>query len=193
MKTTTNISSSLPPTTPKNMSQQQQHHPLFFFCKEQHPSQKDDPFTIKPPFLPLFPLEEEEQHDLLALISKERHVHFFYSATTDDGTLALIEATRHDAVLWISSVSALCGFSALTTVLAVNYFDRFVTSLRFRNDNNKPPWLTQLTAVACLSLAAKTEETHVPLLFDLQVCFFVCFFCWPLCLNVWGVFIFYFF
>nr|KYP74023.1 Cyclin-D3-2 [Cajanus cajan] len=29
--------------------------------------------------------------------------------------------------------------------------------------------MTQLTAVACLSLAAKTEETHVPLLLDLQV------------------------
>ncbi|KAJ1421163.1 Cyclin-like [Sesbania bispinosa] len=31
------------------------------------------------------------------------------------------------------------------------------------------PWMTQLTAVACLSLAAKVEETHVPLLLDLQV------------------------
>ncbi|XP_021611817.1 cyclin-D3-1 isoform X2 [Manihot esculenta] len=31
------------------------------------------------------------------------------------------------------------------------------------------PWMTQLTAVACLSLAAKVEETQVPLLLDLQV------------------------
>ncbi|KAL1333200.1 hypothetical protein AAHE18_11G082200 [Arachis hypogaea] len=56
--------------------------------------------------------------------------------------------------------------AALTTVLAVNYFDRFVTSLTFQRDK---PWMTQLTAVACLSIAAKMEETHVPLLLDLQV------------------------
>ncbi|RVW99985.1 Cyclin-D3-1 [Vitis vinifera] len=31
------------------------------------------------------------------------------------------------------------------------------------------PWMTQLAAVACLSLAAKVEETQVPLLLDLQV------------------------
>ncbi|XP_057505398.1 cyclin-D3-1-like isoform X2 [Actinidia eriantha] len=31
------------------------------------------------------------------------------------------------------------------------------------------PWMSQLAAVACLSLAAKVEETHVPLLLDLQV------------------------
>jgi hypothetical protein len=33
--------------------------------------------------------------------------------------------------------------------------------------------MTQLAAVACLSLAAKMEETHVPLLLDLQVCFII--------------------
>ncbi|KAF2283764.1 hypothetical protein GH714_014988 [Hevea brasiliensis] len=38
--------------------------------------------------------------------------------------------------------------------------------LRFPRDK---PWLSQLTAVACLSLAAKVEETQVPLLLDLQV------------------------
>ncbi|KAG9135337.1 hypothetical protein Leryth_015228 [Lithospermum erythrorhizon] len=31
------------------------------------------------------------------------------------------------------------------------------------------PWMIQLTAVSCLSLAAKVEETHVPLLLDFQV------------------------
>lgn len=33
------------------------------------------------------------------------------------------------------------------------------------------PWLAQLLAVACVSLAAKVEETEVPLLLDLQVHF----------------------
>ena len=30
-------------------------------------------------------------------------------------------------------------------------------------------WMMQLLAVACLSLAAKMEETEVPLILDLQV------------------------
>ncbi|KAF9607027.1 hypothetical protein IFM89_030800 [Coptis chinensis] len=63
-------------------------------------------------------------------------------------------------------VDAHYGFSALTAVLAVNYLDRFMSSLRFQKDK---PWMTQLAAVACLSVAAKVEETQVPLLLDLQV------------------------
>ncbi|KAJ1396752.1 Cyclin-like [Sesbania bispinosa] len=43
---------------------------------------------------------------------------------------------------------------------------RFLFSFRFQNGK---PWMTQLAAVACLSLAAKVEETQVPLLLDLQV------------------------
>ncbi|KAK8653075.1 hypothetical protein V6N13_127090 [Hibiscus sabdariffa] len=43
-------------------------------------------------------------------------------------------------------------------VLAVNYFVRFIPSLMFRKDK---PWMEQLTVVACLSLAAKVEETQV--------------------------------
>ena len=31
------------------------------------------------------------------------------------------------------------------------------------------PWMNQLEAVACLSLAAKMDETEVPLLLDFQV------------------------
>ncbi|PPD80038.1 hypothetical protein GOBAR_DD23043 [Gossypium barbadense] len=42
----------------------------------------------------------------------------------------------------------------------------FISSLKLRQDN---PWMSQLAAVACLSLAAKVEETQVPLLLDLQV------------------------
>ncbi|XP_057976006.1 cyclin-D3-2-like [Malania oleifera] len=42
----------------------------------------------------------------------------------------------------------------------------FTSSLRFQRDK---PWMTQLITFACLSLAAKVEETRVPLLLDLQV------------------------
>ncbi|KAK9163823.1 hypothetical protein Syun_004725 [Stephania yunnanensis] len=74
--------------------------------------------------------------------------------------------SRREAVEWILRVNAHFGFSALTAILAVNYLDRFITSRHFQQDK---PWMTQLVAVACLSLAAKVEETHVPLLLDLQV------------------------
>ena len=32
------------------------------------------------------------------------------------------------------------------------------------------PWMSQLAAVTCLSLAAKDKEIQVPFLLDLQVC-----------------------
>ena len=67
---------------------------------------------------------------------------------------------------WMLKVNAHYGFSALTVVLAVNYFDRFLSSSCFQRDR---PWVSQLAAATCLSLAAKVGETDVPLLLDLQV------------------------
>ncbi|KAI4375049.1 hypothetical protein MLD38_012964 [Melastoma candidum] len=75
---------------------------------------------------------------------------------------------RNDAVEWIMKVHAFYSFSANTAVFAVDYLDRFLLSC-FGTLEGKKPWMTQLTAVACLSLAAKVEETRVPLLLDFQV------------------------
>ncbi|KAK7250991.1 hypothetical protein RIF29_33834 [Crotalaria pallida] len=127
-------------------------------------TKNDDPSVLsvrKFQSLPLVLLDNDlfwEHDELLSLISKERETHL----THFDGSL---EEHRVEAVSWISKVCAYFGFSALTTVLAVNYFDRFITNLKLQEDK---PWMTQLTAVACLSIAAKMEETHVPLLLDLQ-------------------------
>ncbi|XP_075516908.1 cyclin-D3-1-like [Primulina tabacum] len=74
--------------------------------------------------------------------------------------------SRGEAVEWILKVTGYYSFSALTAVLAVNYLDRFLYSFQ---SHREKPWMTQLVAVACLSLAAKVEETQVPLLLDLQV------------------------
>lgn len=149
--------------------QQQQQSPSFLdalLCEEQHTFDDDDEekathatecHTINDDPLILF---WEEDDELVSLISKERGETHLGSLDLHDG------GTRVEGVAWISKVSAHFGFSALTTVLAVNYFDRFITSPRFQRDK---PWMTQLSAVACLSLAAKVEETHVPLLLDLQV------------------------
>ncbi|KAJ1414496.1 Cyclin-like [Sesbania bispinosa] len=149
------------------MAQPQQRSPSLLCDEEQltfeeEDSGESDPHVSKPPTLPITLLEEGHD-DLLSLISKEKSTHFYF---TTNGTLTLLGGTHNDAVRWISRVSAFYGFSASTTVLAVNYFGRFVTSLSFQWDK---PWVTQLTAVACVSLAAKMEETHVPLLLELQV------------------------
>ncbi|KAF3446611.1 hypothetical protein FNV43_RR11791 [Rhamnella rubrinervis] len=103
-----------------------------------------------------------ENEELISLLSKEQQNELHATLQTD---LSLAEA-RRDAVEWMFKVIAYYSFSALTAVLAVDYLDRFVVSFHFQKEK---PWMIQLTAVACLSLAAKVEETQVPLLLDLQV------------------------
>lgn len=50
--------------------------------------------------------------------------------------------------------------------MAVNYLDRFLSLYQLPEGKS---WTTQLLSVACLSLAAKMEETYVPPSLDLQV------------------------
>lgn len=120
----------------------------------------------KQSLFPLTLLEHDlfwEDDELCSLISKEEQAHHCYSGIISDGFLTV---ARTKAVEWMLKVNAHYGFSALTAVLAVNYFDRFLSSSCFQRDK---PWMSQLAAVTCLSLAAKVDETDVPLLLDLQV------------------------
>ncbi|CAN1851721.1 CYCD3-1, partial [Linum perenne] len=71
---------------------------------------------------------------------------------------------RRRAVEWIVKVINHHEFSTLTAVLAINYLYRFIAGPCYEK-----PWTIQLVVVGCLSLAAKVEETDVPLLLDLQV------------------------
>ncbi|KAJ8460570.1 hypothetical protein OPV22_033496 [Ensete ventricosum] len=81
-----------------------------------------------------------------------------------------IDATsRHDAVNWILKVSEFYRFRPVTACLSVNYLDRFLSSHSLPGQNGKGGWPMQLLSVACVSIAAKMEETHVPLLLDLQI------------------------
>ncbi|XP_076955108.1 cyclin-D3-3-like [Bidens hawaiensis] len=100
-----------------------------------------------------------EHHELSSLLSKESH---FTGTTTTT-------YCRRDTVELILSVVSHYSFSPLTAVLAVNYLDRFLETFEGFDDTEKKPWMTQLAAVSCISLAAKVEETHVPLLLDLQL------------------------
>ncbi|KAG2704578.1 hypothetical protein I3760_05G009600 [Carya illinoinensis] len=122
----------------------------------------------KPSLLPLRLSEQDlfwEDEELLSLFSKEqKQAHLDYSIVeTDSNTISV---ARREAVEWMLKVQVYYGFSIPTAILAINYLDRFLTSLHIQRDK---PGLIQLVAVACLSLAAKVEETQVPLLLDLQV------------------------
>ncbi|XP_076886581.1 cyclin-D4-1-like [Bidens hawaiensis] len=73
---------------------------------------------------------------------------------------------RQDSINWILNAHSHYRFQPLTAILSVSYFDRFLSSATFELNNG---WEFQLLSVACLSLAAKIEESEVPLLLDLQV------------------------
>ncbi|GMH17801.1 hypothetical protein Nepgr_019642 [Nepenthes gracilis] len=104
-----------------------------------------------------------KDHEFSYLLSKEQENRFDENLLLTNPSLAV---ARREAVEWMLRVNAHFSFSVLTSVLAVNYFDRFLFSFQFQSEK---PWMTQLAAVACLSLAAKVEEIQVPLLLDLQV------------------------
>ncbi|TYH22821.1 hypothetical protein ES288_A04G160600v1 [Gossypium darwinii] len=120
---------------------------------------------------PFFPLDQDlfwDDEELLSMFSKEITQNKVVPAPdTINGADEFLAMARCVAVEWVLQVNARYGFTTLTAVLAINYLDRFLSSFRFQSDNK--PWLIHLVAVTCLSLAAKVEETQVPLLLDLQV------------------------
>ncbi|CAL1396004.1 unnamed protein product [Linum trigynum] len=103
-----------------------------------------------------------EDDELSALFAKEEE-NPLYRELESSPNLA---RARQEAVDWILTVNSHYLFASLTAVLALNYLDRFLLTFHLQADK---PWMTQLAAVACLSVAAKVEETRVPLLLDLQV------------------------
>ncbi|XP_039014480.1 cyclin-D3-1-like isoform X2 [Hibiscus syriacus] len=118
-----------------------------------------------PSLFPLLLLEQDlfwEDEELLSLFSKEAQQQHQQQPCSDE----YLPMARRDAVEWMLKVHACYGFTAQTAVLSVNYLDRFLSTFQFQRDK---PWMIQLVAVTCLSLAAKVEETQVPLLLDLQV------------------------
>ncbi|KAJ8763572.1 hypothetical protein K2173_002455 [Erythroxylum novogranatense] len=105
--------------------------------------------------------DDEELHSLFSK-EEEQRVHVNVNDVKADSFFSI---ARQEAVEWMLKVNIHNGFSALTALLAVNYLDRFLFSPCYQRSK---PWMIQLAAVTCLSLAAKVEETQVPLLLDLQ-------------------------
>ncbi|KAJ4716270.1 Cyclin d3 [Melia azedarach] len=122
-----------------------------------------------PSFFPFLLLEQDlfwEDEELLSLFSKEQQqqTHFSVRCMGIDKD-SFLAVARSEVVERILKVNARYGFTTLTAVLAINYLDRFICTFHFQRDQ---PWMIQLLAVTCLSLAAKVEETQVPIFLDLQ-------------------------
>ncbi|XP_022962585.1 cyclin-D2-1-like isoform X1 [Cucurbita moschata] len=103
---------------------------------------------------------------LIEMVKKETH-HLpldGYLGKFHNGDLDV--RARTEAVDWIKKVSTHFRFGPLCIYLAVNYLDRFLSAYDLPKGK---AWTMQLLAVACMSLAAKLEETEVPLSLDLQV------------------------
>lgn len=116
-------------------------------------------FLNAEPFLKLFHQESvSENEELRSLLYKEEEKEP-HDGLEESPSLA---KARREVVEWMLKVIGYYSFSSLTAVLAVTYLDRFLP-------HTNKPWMIHLAAVACLSLAAKVDETDVPLLLDLQV------------------------
>ncbi|EXB89228.1 hypothetical protein L484_006781 [Morus notabilis] len=124
----------------------------------------------KPNPSPIILLEQDlvwDDEELISLLSKEKKMmNQMCDYNIKLQTNPPLAEARKEAIDWMLKVIAHYSFTALTAVLAVNYLDRFLLSFEFQREK---PWMTHLASVACLSLAAKVEETEVPLLLDFQV------------------------
>ncbi|KAL2538537.1 Cyclin-D4-1 [Forsythia ovata] len=115
------------------------------------------------PFI-YFPCLTEETIGLMIQREKEQLPKSDYLRKLRSGELDM--SVRRDALDWISKAHAQYNFGAICFCLAMNYLDRFLSVYDLPRGKT---WAIQLVAVACLSLAAKMEEIHVPSTVDLQV------------------------
>ncbi|KAI4366545.1 hypothetical protein MLD38_022409 [Melastoma candidum] len=110
------------------------------------------------------PMQSEECLALLLEKECQHSPRSDYRGRLRDGDINYV--ARKDAVDWIGKVHSYFSFGPLSAYLSINYLDRFLSAYELPMGK---VWMTQLLAVACLSLAAKMEETEVPLSLDLQV------------------------
>ncbi|XVF17506.1 hypothetical protein REPUB_Repub10bG0128700 [Reevesia pubescens] len=77
-----------------------------------------------------------------------------------------IVTARQQAVQWMLKVHSFYRFRPETAYLSINYLDRFLSARALPQGKG---WPMQLLSLSCLSLAAKMEETTIPILLDLQI------------------------
>ncbi|KAJ8762583.1 hypothetical protein K2173_008022 [Erythroxylum novogranatense] len=77
-----------------------------------------------------------------------------------------VKCARLEAIEWIMKSRTIFGFRLRTAYLSMLYFDRFLSR---RSIDGEKLWAVRLLSVACLSLAAKTEEMKIPSLSEFQI------------------------
>ncbi|XP_075096985.1 cyclin-D4-1 isoform X2 [Nicotiana tabacum] len=114
-------------------------------------------------FLAVMQLQSEECMDLMIEKENQHMPCADYLDKLRNGKLDI--EIREQILDWIGKVHSHFNFGPLCLYLSVNYLDRFLSAY----DLPGKVWMIQLLAIACLSLAAKMEETIVPLSLDLQI------------------------
>lgn len=112
--------------------------------------------------------DEEEEEGIASLLLAERQQMAEKEYLGRCGERSVEVSGRGEAVNWILKVQAFYEFRPVTAFLSVNYLDRFLSCCSLPSESESG-WAFQLLSVACLSLAAKMEESHVPFLLDLQL------------------------
>ncbi|KAL4203630.1 hypothetical protein AMTRI_Chr01g104860 [Amborella trichopoda] len=133
-------------------------------CSEEMEEGEEEPPIVMPSIYIQSTMPDEAH--IASLISQETHFtpKEDYLFKLQSGNVNV--SARNDAVDWIYKVHGHYNFAPLTACLSVNYLDRFLSEYELPQGK---VWMVQLLSVACLSLAAKMEETDVPLSLDLQV------------------------
>ncbi|KAF8030437.1 hypothetical protein BT93_E2776 [Corymbia citriodora subsp. variegata] len=113
--------------------------------------------------------EDDDELELQGLLSREERAHseqLFHSYRDCIQEDLALDGARRQAIEWMHRVCRSYAFSSITEILSVDYYDRLLANIWVAE---MKPWRVQLVAVACLSLAAKVNEIHVPTLSALQV------------------------
>ncbi|XP_059287163.1 cyclin-D3-1-like [Lycium ferocissimum] len=126
-------------------------------CQQKQKFYREESFIV-------LPLQSDE---CVALMIKKQCEHMpcgDYFEKLRNGILDF--GARNEVLDWICKVHSHFNFGPLCLYLSVNYLDRFLSAYELPKGK---AWMIVLFAVASLSLAAKMEETEVPLSLDLQI------------------------
>ncbi|KAK4778811.1 hypothetical protein SAY86_006339 [Trapa natans] len=134
-----------------------------FLCEESQAC-LDEEDEVEPMLDGCVTFSEEEDEDYVStLFDRETSSGWFHCDGDRWSSGDWIKRARVEAFSWIIMTQAFFGFRFQTAYLSMTYFDQFLSR---RSPVSEDIWAIKLLAVACLSLAAKMEEIHVPLLSD---------------------------
>ncbi|XP_074302649.1 cyclin-D5-1-like isoform X1 [Silene latifolia] len=140
---------------------------LNLFCHEdQYINDEDDQHKHNLIIQSCCDLEYQDDY-IKNLIIKELNFESNYNNTPSSiDYTSWLRDSRFDAVRWILNTQTRLRYRNQTAYLSVSYLDRFI-SIRHIDENKL--WAVRLLSVACLSLAAKMEESKVAALSEYPV------------------------